>query len=69
MIDGRTQPLALARLQNLVTLYKALGGLLLSSIVPVQHTFVVLALFPAILCGCAATIGMFERKGRIRPAA
>ena len=46
-----------------------LGGWLLVSLVPVQRTFVVLALFPAILALCAGTIGVFERTGRLHAAA
>jgi MFS transporter, AAHS family, 4-hydroxybenzoate transporter len=46
-----------------------LGGILLSSGGPVQHTFVVLAIFPAVVALCAFGIGILERTGRIRQAA
>jgi AAHS family 4-hydroxybenzoate transporter-like MFS transporter len=45
-----------------------LGGLLLGSLVPVRHTFLVLALFPAVLAMCAVVVGMLERTGRLRQA-
>ncbi len=46
-----------------------LGGILLSSRAPARQTFLVLALFPAILALCAGVIGMLERTERARAAA
>lgn len=45
-----------------------LGGVLLSSGMPVQRIFAVLALFPAIFAVCAYTIGRLERAGKLRAA-
>jgi AAHS family 4-hydroxybenzoate transporter-like MFS transporter len=46
-----------------------LGGLLLSSGMPVQRVFAVLAVFPAIFAVCGFTLGRLERSGRVRAAA
>jgi MFS transporter, AAHS family, 4-hydroxybenzoate transporter len=46
-----------------------LGGVLLSSGMPVQRIFAVLAVFPAIFCLCGLTIGRLERAGKLRAAA
>jgi MFS transporter, AAHS family, 4-hydroxybenzoate transporter len=45
------------------------GGWVLSSHIPVQRTFVWLALAPAIFAAATFTIGILERRGRVRPAA
>lgn len=46
-----------------------LGGFLLSSGMPVQRVFAVLAIFPAIFAVCSFTLGRLERAGKIRAAA
>ena len=46
-----------------------LGGALLSSGMPVQRIFALLALFPAIFALCAFTIGRLEQAGQLRAAA
>ena len=46
-----------------------IGGLLLSSQLPVRTTFALLAVLPTVLALCAFAIGMLERAGRVRPAA
>jgi AAHS family 4-hydroxybenzoate transporter-like MFS transporter len=46
-----------------------LGGVLLTSIMPVQRVFAVLAIFPAIFALCGLTLGRLERAGKVRPAA
>ncbi len=46
-----------------------LGGVLLSSGMPVQRIFAVLALFPAIFAACGFTLGRLERAGKVRAAA
>jgi MFS transporter, AAHS family, 4-hydroxybenzoate transporter len=47
----------------------ALGGVLLSSGMPVQRIFAVLAVFPGIFCLCGLAIGRLERAGKLRAAA
>lgn len=46
-----------------------LGGVLLTSGMPVQRVFAVLAIFPAILGLCGLTIGRLERAGKVCAAA
>ena len=46
-----------------------LGGVLLSSGMPVQKIFALLAVFPAVFALCAFTIGRLERTGKLRAAA
>jgi len=46
-----------------------LGGFLLSSGMPVQRVFAVLAIFPALFALCSFTLGRLERAGKIRAAA
>jgi AAHS family 4-hydroxybenzoate transporter-like MFS transporter len=46
-----------------------LGGGLLSSGMPVQRIFAVLAIFPAIFAVCSFTLGRLERAGKVRAAA
>lgn len=46
-----------------------LGGWLLASQLPVERTFAVLAICPALFFACMLTIGILERKGRVAPAA
>ena len=46
-----------------------LGGVLLSSGMPIQRIFAVLAVFPAIFAVCGFTIGRLERSGKLRAAA
>jgi AAHS family 4-hydroxybenzoate transporter-like MFS transporter len=46
-----------------------LGGWLIASHIPVQRTFAVLAIAPALFFVCMLTIGILERKGRVSPAA
>jgi AAHS family 4-hydroxybenzoate transporter-like MFS transporter len=46
-----------------------LGGFLLSSGMPVQRVFAVLAIFPAIFALCGFTLGRLERSGKVRAAA
>jgi AAHS family 4-hydroxybenzoate transporter-like MFS transporter len=46
-----------------------LGGRLLSSGMPVQRIFAVLAVFPALFALCAFMIGRLERTGRVHAAA
>ena len=46
-----------------------LGGVLLSSGMPVQKIFAVLAVFPAIFALCGFTIGRLEQAGKLRAAA
>ncbi len=46
-----------------------LGGVLLSSGMPVQRVFAVLAIFPAIFAVCGFTLGRLERNGQVRAAA
>lgn len=46
-----------------------LGGWLIASHIPVQRTFAVLAIAPALFFACMLTIGILERKGRVTPAA
>jgi MFS transporter, AAHS family, 4-hydroxybenzoate transporter len=46
-----------------------LGGVLLSSGMPVQRIFAVLALFPGIFALCAYSIGRLERAGKAHAAA
>jgi MFS transporter, AAHS family, 4-hydroxybenzoate transporter len=46
-----------------------LGGVLLSSGMPVQRVFAVLAVFPAIFALCSFIIGRLERTGKVRAAA
>ncbi len=46
-----------------------LGGWLLASQLPVERTFAVLAICPAVFCACMLTVGILERRGRISPAA
>jgi len=46
-----------------------LGGVLLSSGMPIQKIFAVLAVFPAIFALCGFTIGRLEQAGKLRAAA
>jgi AAHS family 4-hydroxybenzoate transporter-like MFS transporter len=46
-----------------------LGGVLLSSGMPVQRVFAVLAIFPGIFALCSFVIGRLERSGKLRAAA
>jgi AAHS family 4-hydroxybenzoate transporter-like MFS transporter len=46
-----------------------LGGWLLASKLPVERSFAVLAICPAIFCVCMLTVGILERRGRVSPAA
>jgi AAHS family 4-hydroxybenzoate transporter-like MFS transporter len=46
-----------------------LGGVLLSSHMPVQRVFAVLAIFPGIFALCGFIIGRLERLGKVRAAA
>ena len=46
-----------------------LGGVLLSSGMPVQRVFATLAIFPAIFALCGLMIGRLERAGKVRAAA
>jgi AAHS family 4-hydroxybenzoate transporter-like MFS transporter len=46
-----------------------LGGFLLSSGMPVQRIFAVLAVFPAVFALSGFTLGRLERRGKVRPAA
>jgi len=46
-----------------------LGGELLSSGMPVQRVFAVLAVFPAIFALCSFIIGRLERAGKVHAAA
>ena len=46
-----------------------LGGALLSSHMPIQKIFAVLAVFPAIFALCGFTIGRLEQAGKLRAAA
>jgi AAHS family 4-hydroxybenzoate transporter-like MFS transporter len=46
-----------------------LGGWLMASQIPIERTFAVLAICPAVFFACMLTIGILERKGRISPAA
>jgi AAHS family 4-hydroxybenzoate transporter-like MFS transporter len=46
-----------------------LGGWLMASQLPVERTFAVLAICPAVFFACMLTIGILERRGRISPAA
>jgi len=46
-----------------------LGGWLLASQLPVERSFAVLAICPAVFCACMLTVGILERKGRVSPAA
>jgi MFS transporter, AAHS family, 4-hydroxybenzoate transporter len=46
-----------------------LGGWLVASKLPVERSFAVLAICPAIFCACMLTIGILEKKGRVSPAA
>ena len=46
-----------------------LGGWLLASQIPVERTFAVLAICPAIFFACMLTIGILERRGKVAPAA
>jgi AAHS family 4-hydroxybenzoate transporter-like MFS transporter len=45
------------------------GGWLLASHLPIERTFAVLAICPAIFCACMLTIGILERRGQVSPAA
>ncbi len=45
-----------------------LGGVLLSSGMPVQRVFATLAVFPAIFAACGFMIGRLERTGKLRAA-
>jgi MFS transporter, AAHS family, 4-hydroxybenzoate transporter len=45
-----------------------LGGVLLSSGMPVQRVFAVLAIFPGIFALCSLIIGRLERSGKLRAA-
>ncbi|MEJ0036155.1 MAG: MFS transporter [Gammaproteobacteria bacterium] len=45
-----------------------LVGWILASQLPVERTFAVLALCPALFFACMLTIGILERKGRVAPA-
>ena len=46
-----------------------LGGVLLSSGMPVQRIFAILAIFPGIFALCGFTIGRLEQAGKLRAAA
>jgi MFS transporter, AAHS family, 4-hydroxybenzoate transporter len=46
-----------------------LGGWLLASQIPVERTFALLAICPAVFFACMLTVGILERRGRISPAA
>jgi len=46
-----------------------LGGWLLASQLPVERSFAVLAICPAVFCACMLTVGVLERRGRVSPAA
>jgi AAHS family 4-hydroxybenzoate transporter-like MFS transporter len=46
-----------------------LGGALLSSGMPIQRIFAILAVFPAIFALCGFTIGRLEQAGKLRAAA
>jgi MFS transporter, AAHS family, 4-hydroxybenzoate transporter len=46
-----------------------LGGALLSSGMPIQRIFAVLAIFPALFAACGFTIGRLEQAGKLRAAA
>jgi AAHS family 4-hydroxybenzoate transporter-like MFS transporter len=46
----------------------ALGGMLLTSGMPVQRIFAILAIFPAIFAVCGLAIGLLERAGKVRAA-
>jgi AAHS family 4-hydroxybenzoate transporter-like MFS transporter len=46
-----------------------IGGWILASQIPVQHTFAVLAIAPAIFAVATLIIGVLERRGRVRAAA
>jgi AAHS family 4-hydroxybenzoate transporter-like MFS transporter len=46
-----------------------LGGALLSSGMPIQKIFAILAVFPAIFALCGFTIGRLEQSGKLRAAA
>jgi AAHS family 4-hydroxybenzoate transporter-like MFS transporter len=46
-----------------------LGGALLSSGMPIQKIFAILAVFPAIFALCGFTIGRLEQAGKLRAAA
>ena len=46
-----------------------LGGALLSSGMPIQKIFAVLAIFPALFAVCGFTIGRLEQAGKLRAAA
>ena len=46
-----------------------LGGVLLSSGMPVQRVFAVMAIFPGIFAICGFAIGRLERSGKVRAAA
>jgi AAHS family 4-hydroxybenzoate transporter-like MFS transporter len=45
------------------------GGWILASQLPVERTFAVLAICPAVFFACMLTIGIMERKGRVQAAA
>ena len=45
------------------------GGWILSSHIPVRHTFAILAIAPAIFACATLAIGLLERRGRVRAAA
>jgi MFS transporter, AAHS family, 4-hydroxybenzoate transporter len=45
------------------------GGWILASKIPVQHTFAILAIAPAIFAAATLAIGLLERYGRVRAAA
>jgi AAHS family 4-hydroxybenzoate transporter-like MFS transporter len=46
-----------------------LGGWILASQIPVERTFAVLAICPALFFACMLTIGVLEKRGRVAPAA
>lgn len=46
-----------------------LGGWLMASQIPIERTFAVLAICPAVFFACMLTVGILEKKGRISPAA
>ena len=46
-----------------------LGGVLLSSGMPVQKIFALLAIYPGIFALCGLALGLLERSGRVRAAA
>jgi AAHS family 4-hydroxybenzoate transporter-like MFS transporter len=46
-----------------------LGGWIVGSHLPIQRTFALLAIAPAIVAVAALTLGILERRGKVRAAA